>query len=766
MCFVRGREHNATLPDHVYKNRWDSLFHSCHDIRSLLLKALEDLSQRHLRGEGAQIRIANGSLASWQDMLTYVPPLPFLAFAIHRTHKWRSPDCDEIKTVSATLAKTALPSICDPGLNDLASHHGLRDLHVHLNGSTEADWIWQDALKRPTRFAQTVVKSQGQAAEELFLQLDEGLQPKDLRPLLNIAANLRWWLAKTLYSSVSPPPPNPHDFSLQGPWRDHRGPRRPHPRALLKERTGPDSNLYREARLLIDLYAALEQDRHRDLAPMLHYYLLAQSYLNRLLVQQRQHKGFDQFDKITRNGMRELSERSYFHRRFDGMEGMYGEDLVFLEGRFAPKEEGGKLLKLLNLIREEHTRFKQGVERHAPRGRKGTNSKRMDLGLVGHFIKKLPKKTYCRYQHYHLRSSLERQARILLQVCNKRRLLKQLVTGCDAAGNELHAPPEVFAPIFRRLRHGGINRFTYHAGEDFVHLISGIRAAYEAAEFLDLRPGDRIGHATALGISPELWANRIGRTVVMRRPLLLDDLVFAWSLLRGDKDQTHDLARLEREIHRLSRLVYEERVSPDLLEEAWHLRRLDPRKATVDPRMSQSALNPFDREEWDNVIKAMNENPEALKLYRLHHGKCIFEMTWRKGGDHSPYEEIDTDFLPLESLTRLQRLVLKHINERQLALEAMPTSNVRISCYDCHEEHHIFTWLNLSQDPGYPAPIICLCSDDPGIFSTNTRNEYAHVLDVLKRKHGKSQQEAMGILQTLLENSRRYGFQPHRDSLA
>jgi hypothetical protein len=266
-----------------------------------------------------------------------------------------------------------------------------------------------------------------------------------------------------------------------------------------------------------------------------------------------------------------------------------------------------------------------------------------------------------------------------------------------------------------------------------------------------------------LGISAELWANRTGPTVVMRRPLLLDDLVFAWSLLRGDKGQEHNLAQLEREIRRLSRLVYGKTVSPDLLEEAWRLRCLDPRKIIVDSLISQSPLNPFDCEEWSNVKKAKEENPAAVDLFCLHHGKRIFEMTWGGGKNPSPYEEVITDFLPLELLTRLQHLVLMHINERQLALEAMPTSNVRISCYDCYDEHHIFTWLNLSRDPGYPAPIVCLCSDDPGIFSTNTRNEYAHVLDVLKRKYGKSHQEALEILNMLVENSRRYAFHPRRD---
>ena len=50
-------------------------------------------------------------------------------------------------------------------------------------------------------------------------------------------------------------------------------------------------------------------------------------------------------------------------------------------------------------------------------------------------------------------------------------------------------------------RYSGITHRSYHAGEDFHHILSGIRAMFDAIELLDLCEGDRIGHGTAMGIS-------------------------------------------------------------------------------------------------------------------------------------------------------------------------------------------------------------------------------------------------------------------------
>ena len=71
-------------------------------------------------------------------------------------------------------------------------------------------------------------------------------------------------------------------------------------------------------------------------------------------------------------------------------------------------------------------------------------------------------------------------------------------------------------------------RTTVHAGEDFVHLLTGLRRLDEAIRHLGLEEGDRIGHGMALGLDPTTWFERIGRVVQTREERLLD-LVWEWN---------------------------------------------------------------------------------------------------------------------------------------------------------------------------------------------------------------------------------------------
>ncbi len=88
----------------------------------------------------------------------------------------------------------------------------------------------------------------------------------------------------------------------------------------------------------------------------------------------------------------------------------------------------------------------------------------------------------------------------------------------------------------------------------------------------------------------------------------------------------------------------------------------------------------------------------------------------------------------------------------------MPTSNVRISFYDDYCEHHIFRWLNIDKNSYLPKPVICLCSDDPGIFATNIRNEFAHIYQTLIESYGYSHEKAYMALKQLNENAVVYRF--------
>lgn len=115
--------------------------------------------------------------------------------------------------------------------------------------------------------------------------------------------------------------------------------------------------------------------------------------------------------------------------------------------------------------------------------------------------------------------------------------LREFVRGYDVAGNENELPIEVFASALRVLRAGKqptVGEFskrlpnpflTVHCGEDFNHILSGLRAIDEAVNFCDYQPGDRLGHALALGLDVNAWATR-QQTLYLTAQQHLDNLVW------------------------------------------------------------------------------------------------------------------------------------------------------------------------------------------------------------------------------------------------
>ncbi len=760
LSFLRARQHSSNLPDYVYTNHWEMLFGEERGVGQLVLKGLKTLVDKHIHVEKGQIYVKEGELGAWQSLLIKMPPLPIIAYALFDKFRAVSDKDKDLAVTAHLLQDTALISTKNSELDELARNPGFYDLHIHLNGSTEADWIWQDALKRPGRFARFVCREMAAEADELFMQIDERFDRNHLYRLLYAASDIRYWMAEVCYgaepSEVEPVSPLPTYFSLGHHHRRLAFPRNRHPRILFQPNSDLNSDLYREVRLLVDFYRKVETCGVPAYGNILHYYLLIQSLLNRLLVQQAEQNGFDQFERITRNAMRDFSEESYYHRRFNQVEGMYSEDVAFLEGRFAPKDKGMKMYNLLRTIEKEYDNYSRGKDRSNPGITAGEEKKRMEMKLVGHFIKKKVGRYSC-CQHYQLRESLEKQARLLIEMRSMKPAFKEMIVGCDAAGNELHAPPEVFAPVFRRMRDSEMSNFTFHVGEDFNHIVSGIRAVYETVCFLELCDGNRLGHATALGLEPLLWKRRIGEKIVMRRANHLDDLVFTWKLLKNKSNFSKEVVKIEQEIRSHSKRIYAEEVTPNLLLQAWEMRSLNPVKALVDPRRAKLALSRFDREELRLIDKVKAENPAALAIFSKYHGKKVHDLMWGESGNSEQYIEIKTDFISEKAIKELQWQVLKVLVESDVAIESMPTSNFRISCYENYDEHHITRWLNLEKELDYPEPKVCICSDDPGIFATNIRNEYTHVQAMLNKKDVKGK-DSEDFIAKLLHNSKKYAF--------
>ncbi|MCP4110717.1 MAG: hypothetical protein GY749_35195 [Desulfobacteraceae bacterium] len=747
LTFVGSQNINPDLPDYIHKNNQKVSIDKSETISGLLFDSYEYLTSNYLHFIKNMVYVKADTFESWQKTLTWLTPLPIISFAIYK--EWFGRDCDNsavCNIISLNLGKSTLPSIYHPFLTELIKTEGLNELHLHLNGTTEVDRVWQDALCSPSELYMNIKSSEeNEAVREQYLQLDDYIDESKLYRMLNIARVLRDLMTRHMFKQKPIERSNlikiinserlyTDNYLILGNYHTH-------PINSIFPFMAKKGDLEKEALFLIYAFSHLKKRKKgRGLfAHSMYCYLLILSYFNKLLVQQITHSGFDQFQKITFNELREISEKEY-DNRYKQLESMYGKDLTFLEGRFSPKDTSSKNYKLLKRIIGS---FKEYQHNH---------KNRIVLKLIAHFIKRKETRQFYLCRHYLLRRDNSERTRSLLTLWNKIPEIRMYVTAIDAAANELHTPPEVYAPVFRAFRRKGFTDFTYHVGEDYVHLISGIRAVYEAVTFLELSRKNRVGHATAVGIEPGVWKRKSGRKIIVEKGEWLDDLVFAYMILSEKADFIQLQNKVKDEIFSLHRDIYDDNRAIDihLLIRAWRLRSIDPLIALDNTAKEHDKLDRKEREEWRLKEKA-EKNSQPYELFKSYHSKKVV-------GNYKKLIPVKTDFFGNSAIAFLQKKTIELLNERGVAIESMPTSNVRISYYDDYQDHHLFRWLNIGGKSDLPEPIVCLCSDDPGIFATNLRNEFAHIYQTLVESYNMGHTDALTILKQLNENARAYRF--------
>lgn len=511
---------------------------------------------------------------------------------------------------------------------------------------------------------------------------------------------------------------------------------------------------------------------------MLHLYLLLQHQYRALMVQGEELYGFDQFQKFTHTELRSTAEKRYLQRLRD-MHGPYAQrsQCAYLEGRFAPKptaSENNQLLKNLLLDYLEYLQEVNGKKVEVQKTSLMSTLEALDavsesadvrwphcqqLALVAHFIKEdWNFMSGGPYRHYKLRRKLEAQMAQLRTTLKDYPRLLRWVRGVDGAANELHAPPEVFASIFRQAARAGLGHRSFHVGEDFPHLLTGLRHMLDALELLDLRDGGRIGHGTALGIAPELWLGRMPRTLTLKRSERLLDLLAAWQLLRELPDTCAQAYQIELLLNRMLQQVFREPVSTHLFERAMSLRGLHMgfvASLRKNPDWRWASLVDSLREEARQVNDAREQDEEALSLLWTWHND---RELWKRSESLLSVETQDELFTPAIYL-RLQQALMKRVADRRVVIETLPSSNVRISQYECFKEHHVLRWMGI---PGHlregDTPImVSLGSDDPGIFAGNLKGEFYQLYAVL-RQQGLSDAEALHHVSIVNERGRQYRF--------
>ncbi|WP_242200294.1 MULTISPECIES: hypothetical protein [unclassified Pseudomonas] len=790
----------ARYPDHVFDAAWRSLHARQRDGESWMPEVLQCLANEYLETRHGVIHVKQSLFGAWQQsVMSRITSIPLQAMARVSFGRQEYLSADPARSISGerhvrkvtwTDASLLLLTPYDAMVEDYVAREGLHESHLHLNGSTHAEVCWLRALSAPKTetndFLHAWTKGKNAArVRELVGQVNPNLSPTDFSRQLRAAAELRAWLVAAATERVDRTtrlplncealcsgrldvlPPALHDMSL----------------ALTANTTVSD-----EIRWQTMLLEQLRQSPSVQLERMFHCYLLLQNQYYQLLVQSETQYGFDQFQKLTLTDLREPAEKDYLHRFL----AMHGSSPTmsrtgYLEGRFAPKDSLIKTYTLVHAILGGYFRYLREVTGWKPSSQPagsplGWMLEELEgffrtpeirhraihrLALVVHFIKlpwsPQPESKAGPYRYFALEAQLRQATGVLLTAVTRWPRLRTWLRGIDGAANELHAPPDPFAPIFRVCRRAGLTHRTFHAGEDFPHLLSGMRYMWDALVLLDLRDGDRIGHGTAMGIRPTLWLERMPKMLNISRGDWMLSVLAAWQLLRDAPGMHMQIGRIHRELEAVACDVFGEWISATQLERVMLLRGL-----------SSAEVRKFNERQEDGIDYSLNDywRAEALLVKEAARTQPTeLKLLWRWLSDPDllkrSYELIDkeADFLDGPTYVRLQQSLMWHVAERGVLIETLPSSNVRISQYHAFREHHSLRWMRLPGhlEEGDPEIMICLGSDDPGIFAGDLESEF-HQLYAALRNEGISDSEALERLSIINERGRTYRF--HDRSLA
>ncbi|KZN56354.1 hypothetical protein N474_11455 [Pseudoalteromonas luteoviolacea CPMOR-2] len=356
--------------------------------------------------------------------------------------------------------------------------------------------------------------------------------------------------------------------------------------------------------------------------------------------------------------------------------------------------------------------------------------------------------------------------------------LRKAIRGYDVAGNENELPIETFAPALRVIRsakHPTVSMYskrfvrpflTVHSGEDYSHLLSGLRAIDEAVLFCDFKMGDRLGHALALGVMPIAWATR-QKTAYISLGDHLDNLVWCYQKALEVTQHAPEFAGvlqlLQDKIHYWSMHLFKDndhKYTVRDLFEAWKLRRNCPEthdlEASTDSSPHIEHLNPLHKDWIIDFDKrtTFGVSDVAFKLWKKYTTAHLVKDHYYEAREQTvivhcepqhgeePFKVEDGIFY--DSVSKAELNLYEAIQDMQMEkyaaqgviLEACPTSNIYIGRFEHYHEHPVFRWdppnqTLLEKGSEYNryglrkgSITVCVNTDDAALMPTTIQNEH------------------------------------------
>ncbi|CAM2068157.1 A-deaminase domain-containing protein [Sulfidibacter corallicola] len=313
--------------------------------------------------------------------------------------------------------------------------------------------------------------------------------------------------------------------------------------------------------------------------------------------------------------------------------------------------------------------------------------------------------------------------------------LRGLFVGFDAAGRERLAPPRTFAPAYHHLQNRG-HRFarcgtpppirlgyTFHVGEDCADMLTALRHLDETAHLLLPEEGGRLGHALMLGEDPErFYAQRNGFSKLSIGTHLLS-LVWAWGRLREADELDHH---------------------------AWLAPAIQALAASGGDLRLSDCFTAMDLPEHDDAAPWQLSTGRPTLRHPAHSETELLNVLGFHGNAGSSVS-IHPEPHWFDLVRSIQTLMLERLRQREVCIEANPTSNLLMGCYGNYAE--------LPQIGFAEAGLaVSVSTDDPGLFMTSLPSEFANLAEDLRRRKGWQTSRIQAWLEARLADSGRNSF--------
>lgn len=507
-------------------------------------------------------------------------------------------------------------------------------------------------------------------------------------------------------------------------------------------------------RMFYDIYNSSDNfDRKYQL---FYAYMVIKERIRGELIQSNYLVGFDNFRRFQdrKDVFIENTKLEPIYIEMAVRDTILNQHIISLESRIAPKNSVKQLYDKIQQYDEWSTQ--QCTDDQAARIKSAHF-------YVIHFIKGKDNESedLCTYRHAAKRRDIKRQANVIAKIREEAWDVGSRIKGIDASASEISCRPEVFAQAYRFLKEhmpeesyndcGEENYFnlraTYYVGEDFLDIVDGLRAIDEAIHFLDLRCGDRLGHALALGVDVDKWYEGKSNRILISKQEYLDNIVWLYSKLRKYSVQGYDDVKsyLEKRFDELIFEVYikndhDNKLSGVSIQEyydAWKLRSDNPELYMT----GEFKMNAVEAEEWDrydiNLLFPQNYkiryNPKISYLYHMYH----YSREVRKFGN--TVIEVKVNVAVIKAIKEVRKRLSDEISAMGLGIETNPSSNCLIGTFKRYDKHPIIKWYNngLIKDVNVlnncPQISVSINTDDQGVFATYIENEYAYLALALEK---------------------------------